>query len=214
MSNFGRTDANVRAVGQQLARIAWIGVVPLAIVAVVVWKVTAWEPVSPGTAGRGSSSESVGLTLFEPGERVRIEPIAGTTLAGDELSVATLAGHVVVLNIWGSWCAPCRDEAPALVAVANRTFDRGVRFVGVDTRDSDDAARAFVRQFDVPYPSIVDERGETLLPLSGVVPLAAVPSTVLIDEEGRVAATVIGKIDRSTLSGLIRDELRRGRGTQ
>lgn len=113
----------------------------------------------------------------------------------------------MVLNVWGSWCSPCRAEAPDLARVSRETYDSGVRFVGIDTRDTDDAARAFTRSFHITYPSIIDEQGELLLGFSGVIPISAVPSTVVIDRDGGVAARVVGRVDEATLRGLIDDEL-------
>lgn len=109
------------------------------------------------------------------------------------------------MNAWGSWCAPCRAEAPDLRRTALETLSEGVRFVGLDTRDNDAAARAFVRRFRVPYSSLVDDDGELLLALRDTVPAQAIPSTVLLDRRGRVAARVVGRVTYSTLRGLIDD---------
>lgn len=133
--------------------------------------------------------------------------VEGNTLDGDRLALSDLAGNVVVLNVWGSWCGPCRAEAPDLARLANETANKAVRFVGIDTRDTTAAAQAFVRSFDIPYPSIVDVEGKLLLEFDGLVPLTAVPSTLVIDPQGNVAAKVIGQITYETLRGVIEDEL-------
>ena len=83
--------------------------------------------------------------------------------------LSDLAGHVVVINIWGSWCGPCRAATPDLVRLARQREDRGVRFVGIGTRDNLAAAKAFVANDDVPYPSVFDEDGCALLPFNHLI---------------------------------------------
>jgi len=109
--------------------------------------------------------------------------------------------------VWGSWCNPCRAETPDLVRVAVATKAQGVRFVGIDTRDNPDAARAFVRAFKVPYPSIIDRDGRVLLSFNGLIPAYAVPSTVVIDPSGKSAARMIGRTTYSTMRGIVHDVL-------
>jgi thiol-disulfide isomerase/thioredoxin len=120
------------------------------------------------------------------------------------VSLSEYAGKVVVVNVWGSWCAPCRAEAPMLADAARDLAARDVVFLGIDSRDpSRAAAQAFVRRFDVPYPSIYDQRGRTLLSFRGTLTPNSVPSTVIIDTRGRVAASVLGEISRTTLYDLV-----------
>lgn len=162
-----------------------------------------------------AASIDVGLTRSPASERGHLPSIAGTTLDGRSLDLRDYSGSVIVLNVWGSWCAPCRAEAPALVAVANETRRAGVRFVGIDTRDRPAGASAFVRRFHVPYPSFDDRDGQVLGRFGGIVPISAVPSTVIVDQQGRIAARVVGRIDAGTLRGLINDllaEASAGRG--
>jgi len=136
----------------------------------------------------------------EPGE------LAGETLEGEPISLEDFRGKTVVVNVWGSWCAPCRAEAPDLVAASEELADDGVEFLGINSRDLDRAAaQAFQRRFEVPYPSIYDQQGKTLLAFRGTLSPNAIPSTVVIDAEGRVAASVIGEVSRSTLVGLVED---------
>jgi hypothetical protein len=99
-----------------------------------------------------------------------------------------------------------RSEAPDLVAASRELAGDDVAFVGINSRDLDKAAaRAFVRRFRVPYPSIYDQRGETLLAFKGTLTPNAIPSTVIIDARGRVAASVLGEVSKSTLVGLVDD---------
>lgn len=172
---------------------------------------TAGRVGSTGSGGRGQNlggqATSTGLTQWDPPDRARLPKLAGRTLDGGRLDVSRWRGLVVVVNTWGSWCGPCREEAPDLRRVAEATRAAGVRFVGIDTRDNDAAARAFVREFAIPYPSIVDDEGRVILALAQTVPVSAVPSTVVVDRKGRIAARVIGAVTYSTLRGLIDDVL-------
>ncbi|MCG0062199.1 MULTISPECIES: TlpA family protein disulfide reductase [Streptomyces] len=153
-------------------------------------------------AGSGSQQ---GLTQYPAGKRPMAPDLSGKTITGDRLDLADLRGKVIVLNVWGSWCAPCRAEAPDLKKVSEEAYDLGVRFVGIDTRDNDAAARAFERNYGITYPSFRDPDGKLLLRFNGRIPLAAVPSTVLIDRDGRIAARVIGAITYATLRELVKD---------
>jgi peroxiredoxin len=159
---------------------------------------------------RGLQSQTgtgTGLTLYQPGDRVAAPDLRGETLSGAQLALADLRGRVVVLNVWGSWCNPCRAETPELVRVFRDTQARGVRFAGIDTRDNPDAARAFARSFHVPYPSLIDRDGRLLLAFKGLIPAYAVPSTIVIDPTGRIAARIIGRTDYATVRGVIDDLL-------
>ncbi len=132
--------------------------------------------------------------------------VAGETLEGEPISLADYEGSTVVVNIWGSWCAPCRSEAPELVEASKELADDGVEFLGINSRDLDRAAaQAFQRRFEVPYPSIYDQKGQTLLAFRGTLSPNAIPSTVVIDDQGRVAASIIGETTRSTLVALVED---------
>jgi thiol-disulfide isomerase/thioredoxin len=185
----------------------------LGLVTILVWQVSAWSPSPQSTAqsaGYGDSTEP-GVDIYPPGEREEVPALEGTTLDGDPLAISDWKGDIVVINVWGSWCAPCRAETPDLVRLANETKDRGVRFLGVDTRDSISSAQAFVKKFDVPYPSLFDDGGQTLLSFREVIPTAVIPSTVVVDRQGRVAARIIGPVTYNTLNGLLQDEIGRNR---
>ena len=130
---------------------------------------------------------------------------AGSTLNGQALDVADLRGHVVVVNVWASWCPPCIAETPALQKVHEQTAAEGVNFVGINTEPDLAAARAHERRFGVTYPSLRSDGGRTLLDLRGSLPPTATPSTLVLDRKGRVAARVVGKVDASTLQALVDD---------
>jgi thiol-disulfide isomerase/thioredoxin len=141
----------------------------------------------------------------------RGEPVewAGVTEDGDELSSEDTAGDVTVVNFWYAACAPCRVEAADLEAVWQEYEGEGVSFVGVNTYDQADTARAFAEQYGVTYPSIIDVNDGTVkLAFAGATPIQATPTTLVLDAEGRVAARLIGQIDgQSILSTLVADTL-------
>lgn len=149
-----------------------------------------------------------GVQSVASGEREDPLELSGTTLDGAEFDVSDLRGRIVVLNSWASWCAPCRDETPALVDLA-RTSDPGdVVVVGLNVTDDADAARAFVDEFDMPYPSIADPDGALIRTIPGIPP-TSLPSTVILDRDGRIAARIIGGTDSLELGTLIAEVLRR-----
>jgi thiol-disulfide isomerase/thioredoxin len=151
-------------------------------------------------SGRGVITKLAVADREKPGE------VSGETIDGDPVSLSDYAGQTVVVNVWGSWCAPCRAEAPDLVDAAAVLASEDVAFLGINSRDLNEAAaRAFVRRFDVPYPSIYDQGGQTLLAFRGTLTANSIPSTVVIDAEGRVAARVLGEVSKSTLVGLVED---------
>ena len=132
------------------------------------------------------------------------EPVelTGRTRDGDPLDLAALRGQVVVLNVWGSWCAPCRAEAPALERVSVALRPAGVRFVGIDVKDEASAARAFAARFST-YPSVYDPDGRALLALRSSVPPSAIPSTLVLGRDGRPVTAVIGGVTEGKLRSVL-----------
>jgi len=148
-------------------------------------------------AGDGS------LIVVPPASRVQAPDVVGTTLDGTDFRLSDHRGDVVVLNVWASWCAPCRAEAPVLRAAAEDLGARGVTFVGLDTRDSDVSARSFVEKQGITYPNIVDPDGQIQLLFADSLPPQAIPSTLVIDREGRVAARALGRVSESSIRGMV-----------
>lgn len=166
-----------------------------------------------GCSGAEGSAGQVGyvagegtITVLPPPQRQQPGEVSGTTLSGKQVSLDDYAGQTVVVNVWGSWCAPCRAEADDLRRAYHKLRSEDVAFLGIDARDPDkDAARAFLRRFNVPYPSIYDENGDTLLAFHDTLAPNTIPSTVVIDARGRVAASILGQTTTSTLMGVVRD---------
>lgn len=168
---------------------------------------------SGGLPGRGPGdkvdSGFIGgdsVTLVPPEKRQPAPVVEGPALSGDgTISSADYPGRVLVLNVWGSWCAPCRKEAPDLEAAAVETRDVA-QFIGINIRDNDPAtAQAFVRAFKVTYPHIYDPSGSQLVKFGGVLPANGIPTTLVIDRDGRVAARVVGVVTRTTVVTLVND---------
>ncbi|HWC80921.1 MAG TPA: TlpA disulfide reductase family protein [Pseudonocardiaceae bacterium] len=139
--------------------------------------------------------------LFYPvAERKPLAPVSGENLAkqNTQLQVSDYPNTVVVLNIWGQWCGPCRSESPDLAQAYNQTKALGVQFVGLDERDERQAALDFMQNNQIGYPSIYDPSGRAMLALQGF-PRTAVPSTLILDRQHRVAAVYIGRVYAGTL---------------
>ena len=148
----------------------------------------------------GTEISSIGISVFAPADRPTLPTVSGATVDGGYLDLATFRGRVVVLNAWASWCVPCKEELPVFVGLAS-SFQE-VAFVGLDVKDQPDEARAMISTYQIPYPSIVD-RGASILLTIPTVPPEAVPSTVIIDKQGRVAARVIGAVKPGMLEPVL-----------
>ncbi|MET4621934.1 thiol-disulfide isomerase/thioredoxin [Arthrobacter sp. 2762] len=148
-------------------------------------------------AGDGS------VTEFAKADRAAPVALKGTLFNGDTVKPEDLKGKVTVLNFWFAACAPCRVEAPQLEALHQDFKDQGVQFFGVNLRDEKATAEAFDKTFNLTYPSFNDKDGTVLLSVSGIVPPGAVPTTLVLDKEGKVASRVLGEIEKSTLKALI-----------
>lgn len=130
--------------------------------------------------------------------------LAGETVDGDHLDAASYAdGSVLVINVWADWCAPCRREQPQLVRLADRYEEEGVRFLGINYQDDRDAARAWIEEFGVQYPSLFDPSGRSAADLG----FPALPDTYVVDRAGTIRWVVYGETDERELAGLIDDVL-------
>ena len=125
--------------------------------------------------------------------------LAGDDLDGDPVALADLRGDVVVVNFWATWCDPCRDEQPALERIRRAYRGKGVEFLGVDERDDLAAARAWIAEFDVTYPSIQDPSGSW----ADDFELFGYPDTFVIDSSGTIRWAIYGQASEEQLSQLI-----------
>ena len=138
------------------------------------------------------------VTFIDIKARVSAPLIEGKTLDGTFYHFEK--GRVGVVNVWASWCAPCRAEAPSLAAIS-RSYPE-VSFIGILTRDNLSTARAFVKRFAIPYPSLVDD--SILIGFHNSLVANAIPTTLVIDRNGKVAGRISGEITVASLTDLIK----------
>lgn len=165
---------------------------------------------SSGFASKGTGDASPQAAqqqktkVLSPAQREPAPDVNGSTLDGESLRLDSYDGTVVLLNFWGSWCGPCRDEVPVLQRVGRKTHDQGVRIVGVNVLDGKANAKAFARNFEIDYPSLYDQPGKVALAFRGTIPPQAYPSTIIIDRQGRVAGRVIGEAHYDQLMPMVK----------
>lgn len=146
----------------------------------------------PATTGRG-------LQIFPVSQRRMAPPLAGTTLTGHRLRLEDQVGRgMVAVNVWASWCGPCRKEMPLLA----RASGPSLRVIGIDERDDARSAGAFATSQGASYPSLSDPHGRLLAQMP-MLPQTGVPSTLLVDRHGRIAARVVGPLDDVILQQII-----------
>ena len=159
-----------------------------------------------GTDGKTWITGGGSIDQVPVGDRGKPVEAAGESLDGDPLDLADYRGKVVVLNVYASWCPPCRAEMPTVVELAEHADPAQVSYLGVNIRDNDAAARAFGENFGVGFPSFADPSSAVLLALSDKLGPYSLPSTVVLDRQGRVAALVLGKIPGAvTLQDVVDD---------
>lgn len=181
-----------------MKRSARVVVLAAIAIAIVLW-VTACAPgdaaVSPGyVSGDGT------VTEWAPEDRGEPVELTGTSFNDESVDITDHRGEVVLINTWYAACPPCRKEAPDLVELDAQD---GVQLIGINSRDDAGTALAFDRTFNVEYPSINDHDGQAISQLQGLVAINAVPTTLVLDHEGRVSARVIGSVEPSTLHALV-----------
>src|SRR5690606_32027469 len=136
------------------------------------------------SSGAGYQAGDGSWTTWDDGDRTEPVELTGATYDGEEVDLADWRGDVVVLNFWYAACPPCRAEAGDLAAIHDDYSDEDVHLLGINPRDDAATAQAFERSFAVPYPSLHDQGASGVAALQGVVPLSAMPTTVVLDAEG------------------------------
>jgi thiol-disulfide isomerase/thioredoxin len=158
---------------------------------------------SAGAVASSGAVSGLGVVQFPVQKRKPAPALAGMTLAGQQVSLADLgAGKVVFVNVWASWCGPCREESPMLATSAKLLSSRGVAFLGLDEDYNASAGRTFVASTGSTYPQLADKSG-SLLRKVGVLPQSGIPSTVVIDRHARIAAVIIGAATAGEITGLV-----------
>jgi thiol-disulfide isomerase/thioredoxin len=140
--------------------------------------------------------------LYPKAERQRSSTFTGNLLDGGKFDLASTRGKVVVLNFWASWCGPCKTETPQFDLLYRQLKAKGVDFVGIDTKDVKSNAKSFIKNNDISFPIVFDEPGETALRL-GNLPATALPFTVLLDQQGKVAAVYVIRLSAKDLQTAI-----------
>jgi thiol-disulfide isomerase/thioredoxin len=166
-----------------------------------------------GTSGGGGDTHFVtghnGIDTAPRGKRAAAPDLSGRTIDGKTLDVADYKGQVVVVNVWGSWCGPCREEAKYFAKVSGDYSGKGVQFVGINTRDtSTTPAVAFEKEHGIGYPSLYDPTGKLMLRFGkGTLNPQLVPSTLIIDKDGKVAARALEPLDDTALLKMVKPVL-------
>lgn len=148
-------------------------------------------------AGDGS------VTEIAPENRSDAVVFEGVDESGATISSRELSGEVIVVNFWYAGCAPCRAEAPVLEEAFKDSASTGVAFVGVNVRDQAETAQTFNKEFGVTYSSIIDTNGQAQLAFATNVPPNAVPTTLVLDRQGRVAARILGQLKNASILATI-----------
>jgi len=158
------------------------------------------------TSGQGNASDANGTVQYQAGQRPLAPNVTGTSLTGSTIKLSAYRGKTVVLNFWGSWCSPCRDEAPTLAGLDQQYGSKGVAFLGDDVGDTTANALAFTRSAGITYPSFNDNGYLVVADFSQAgVAVSDTPTTVVIDKTGHVVGMVIGAASYEQLNTLIKD---------
>ncbi|MFJ3309039.1 TlpA family protein disulfide reductase [Streptomyces sp. NPDC086549] len=168
---------------------------------------------SGGTSGGGGNTNFVtgnnGIDTAAKGHRDAVPDLSGKTIDGKSLDIADYKGKVVVVNVWGSWCGPCRAEGKYFAKVSKEYQDKGVQFVGINTRDtSTTPAIAFEKEQGITYPSLYDPTGKLMLRFKkGTLNPQLIPSTLVIDRDGKIAARALEALSEENLLKMLKPAL-------
>jgi peroxiredoxin len=156
------------------------------------------------THGNSSSADD-NMVAYPAGHRPAAPDFSGTSLTGKPINFASYRGKVVVLNIWGSWCAPCQSEGQTLKYLNEQYGPQGIAFLGDDLQDTSVQALAFLRSQGITYPSVNDANGAVVQRLAIAVPISATPTTLVIDKTGHIAGVIDGAVTYPDMTTLLRD---------
>jgi thiol-disulfide isomerase/thioredoxin len=163
--------------------------------------------VTTSSAGDAlAKAESPGSSRIAMSDRRLAPNLRGTTIEGSKFALDDVAGNVVVVNIWASWCEPCRTESPVLARLERQLAAKKVRFVGIDEMDTTTSATRFVASTAARYPQLVDSDG-ALLGQIPLLPQKGIPSTLILDRHHRMAARVIGPVTGVEIQTLVSELL-------
>ena len=176
-----------------------------AVVAVLLAGALAVTLLTSGKGNAANAPTAANTVAYQAGHRPLAPDFSGTSLTGATIKLSSYRGKIVVLNFWGSWCSPCRDEAPTLAVLDEQYGSKGVAFLGDDVGDTPANALAFTRSAGITYPSINDQGYAVVQQLAQVVPVNATPTTVVIDTTGHVAGMIIGAVNYGEMTTLLHD---------
>ena len=161
--------------------------------------------LTQGKSNASGSTVSGNTVEYQAGHRPLAPDFTATSLTGTTIKLSSYLGSTLVLNFWGSWCSPCRDEAPTLAVLDEQYSPKGVAFLGDDVGDTPANALAFTRSVGITYPSINDQGYAVVADLTKAVPISDTPTTVVIDKTGHVAGMVLGGVTYGEMTTLLRD---------
>jgi peroxiredoxin len=176
-----------------------------AVVAVLLAGALAVTLLTQGKSGTAAAATGDNTVEYQAGHRPAAPDFTATSLTGATIKLSSYRGKTVVLNFWGSWCPPCRDEAPTLAVLDQEYGKQGVAFLGDDVGDSPANALAFTSKAGITYPSINDPGYAVVQKFSQVAPVSDTPTTVVIDKTGHVVGMVLGAVNYGEMTSLLRD---------
>ena len=177
-----------------------------AVVAVLLGGALAVTLLTQGKGKASGISAADGIVEYQAGQRPLAPDVTGTSLTGSTIKLSSYRGKTVVLNFWGSWCSPCRGEAPTLAALDEQYNSKGVAFLGDDVGDTPANALAFTQGAHISYPSFNDNGYLVVADFTDAgVRVSETPTTVVIDKTGHVAGMVLGSVSYGQLTTLIKD---------
>jgi peroxiredoxin len=155
------------------------------------------------TQGKGNASDD--LVTYQAGQRPLAPDITAKSLTGSTINLSSYRGKTLVLNFWGSWCAPCRAEARTLAYLSREYGSKGVAFLGDDVEDNPQSGLAFESSYSITYPSINDPGSSVAQEFYKVAPVNDTPTTIVIDKTGHVVGEILGEVSFGEMTKLLND---------